>query len=506
MNVFSRVSSLSSIFVLLASVLVLARCTAAPPRIEPQGGPPKPMARARLDALLAGLNTKDLQQLANVVKEIYDPEAIEKRGGAEKLAERLQGIFKFDEPMRVDEVLDEDETHIIAILNLKNPPRAIRIDIQPKAPHKITLTRFGFPEDLVDSKPVKPFEPWKSLGELAAQAMERAEAPGVGIAVAGESGDPSVGVAGRRKSNEPTMIKPSDRFHVGSVGKSMTSTLIGRLVEMGKLRFDSTLGELLSDLPMREEYKAVTLDQIMRHRGGIPQDQGYNGQTIRRIVGTETDPIKIRENYAKDILGREMIAKPGERFAYSNAGYSLLGHIAERIMRKPYEVLMKELVFEPLGMTTAIVRPDEGVTEVSGHMMRNGVAEPGGLAGPLGILSAPAGNMVMSMGDLAKFGQAHLRGLLGHDGVLKSATIKHLHKPIESKMQGENYACGWDVVPNLDGNEVHSHNGSNGFYVAELFVVPNLKRVYAVMMNVPPSPGEIARRTCEELLQKKANP
>src|SRR5262249_53299957 len=156
------------------------------------------------------------------------------------------------------------------------------------------------------------------------------------------------------KMGSPDLVTKEDRWLVGSIGKSMTSTLLATFIDEGKLKWDSKLGDLLKDIPMKDAYKGVTLEQVMQHVGGIPQDSGFSGATIQRITGSLKDPTEIREAYAKDILGRDPIGKPGERFAYSNAGYALLGHIAERIGKKPFEVLLKERVFDPIGMKSAI--------------------------------------------------------------------------------------------------------------------------------------------------------
>ena len=57
----------------------------------------------------------------------------------------------------------------------------------------------------------------------------------------------------------------------------------------------------------------------------------------------------------KDTLAQPPIGKPGERFAYSNAGYAMLALIAERLAGKPYEELLRERIFKPLGLTHSFI-------------------------------------------------------------------------------------------------------------------------------------------------------
>lgn len=127
---------------------------------------------------------------------------------------------------------------------------------------------------------------------------------------------------------------------------------------------------------------------------------------VMRIMAGATDPMKIRENYARDILSRAPIAQPGERFAYSNAGYALLGIIAERTMKEAYEALVRRLVFEPLGLKHSYTGADQlPERRPNGHVSGPQGLQRQNMTGPLEILLAPAGGgLFMSVADLARFG------------------------------------------------------------------------------------------------------
>src|SRR5262249_8439990 len=158
-------------------------------------------------------------------------------------------------------------------------------------------------------------------------------------------------------------------------------------------------------------------------RGGIPMDPGMRKPDVDRIVDGEKNPTKIRLNYAKDILSRPMIAPAGTKFAYSNAGFTLLGVVAERVSGKAYETLVKDLVFKPLGLNHSYTGIDTlPEARPSGHVRQSGDLRAVNSAGPMEFMFAPAGGgMYMSLGDLVKFGRAHLDGLHGKDGLLKAS-------------------------------------------------------------------------------------
>ena len=82
----------------------------------------------------------------------------------------------------------------------------------------------------------------------------------------------ALGVAGVRTRGKPDKIAADDRFHIGSDTKAMTGMLCGILVDEGKLKWDQTLGNTFPELKksMNPQYQAVTLEQLLTHRGGAP--------------------------------------------------------------------------------------------------------------------------------------------------------------------------------------------------------------------------------------------
>jgi CubicO group peptidase (beta-lactamase class C family) len=242
-------------------------------------------------------------------------------------------------------------------------------------------------------------------------------------------------------------------------------------------------------------YSAVTLEQIMHHRGGIPADLGFTEKRVDAIVGDAKSATAQRQNYAKDILGRKPIGAPGERFVYSNAGYALLSVIAERAAGKPYEALIHEFVFKPLGLRHSFTNADPlPKARPSGHLDGPNGLEVGDMTGPIeNLLAGAGGGIFMSVGDLATYGEAHMKGLQGKDGFLKADTVARLHKGIPEVPGGRPYACGWSAenIPTLEPFD--GHNGSNGTMRSQLAIFPESGVVVAAIVNCggesEPSPG-----------------
>ncbi|HLO98039.1 MAG TPA: serine hydrolase domain-containing protein, partial [Fimbriimonas sp.] len=149
-------------------------------------------------------------------------------------------------------------------------------------PPKITGLLLGGPGE-VDKPPAKQYTNWKSLQSLTDEIRTDNKVPAIGVGVI-ENGKLQVTVSGEREIDKGVAVKSDDIWNMGSIGKSFTATLIGRLVEEGKLKWDSTLGELLPKVKMKDAYKSVKLSDILRHRGGIAQDQNFTFARVQEIV------------------------------------------------------------------------------------------------------------------------------------------------------------------------------------------------------------------------------
>jgi CubicO group peptidase (beta-lactamase class C family) len=244
------------------------------------------------------------------------------------------------------------------------------------------------------------------------------------------------GVAGLRRLGGAEPARLDDRWHLGSCTKAITATMIGVLVEQGKLSWDLTLAEAFPDLAnsMRPEYREVTVEMLLSNRGGITSEWDVPGlwDVLWKREGT---PVEERRKMTEEMLAQPPKVAPGEYF-YANCGFGIAGHIAETITGTPWEQLVRELVFEPLGMGSAGFEvPWDRVppTDPWPHKADGTVVTPGPFAdNPPSI--GPAGTVHASLDDWATFIMEHLRGAQGKNGLLlKADTYRRLHtaRPFE---------------------------------------------------------------------------
>jgi len=337
----------------------------------------------------------------------------------------------------------------------------------------------------------------RDLSPLIAAILKRHELPGMVAAVVEGDGTVGVAAAGVRRRGSPEKVTVDDRFHVGSCTKSMTATLCAMLVEEGKLSWETTLGGTFPELAesMRPEYRAVTLEQLLTHRGGMPGnvDRGVMYWQLRRLVTTATE---ARRSLLEGVVAKPPASEPGTKYLYSNTGYAVAGHMAEQVTGKSWEDLIRVRVFNPLGMSTAGFgapgSPDV-VDEPRGHSASGQPVEPGPLADNPPVIG-PAGTVHCSIRDWAKYITLHLRGAQGEAKRLKPATFTRLHTPVGD--EPPRYAMGWGVARrDWGGGDVLTHAGSNTMWFAVTWVAP--RRDFAVLVASNQG-GDVAAKACDE--------
>jgi CubicO group peptidase (beta-lactamase class C family) len=279
-------------------------------------------------------------------------------------------------------------------------------------------------------------------------------------------------VSGVLVQGEATPIARALKWHVGSITKSMTATLVARLVERGLINWDAKLSALFGTMApdMLPAYADITLAQLMTGNSRLPTNIGMP-DFMGHITSTDT-PTQRRSIWVRQAFKMPPVTGAAAGFVYPNNGYVLAGALCEAVTGKNYEALMQEEVFAPLGITSAGFGPPT-IGNPQGHRR----ALIGGRLLGVGVESAadnpaamaPAGRAHMTLADLARFGLAHSEGHQGlKNDYLKQETWRFLHAPPRGTTPGSDYAFGWIV--RSDGTLWH--NGSNTYWLAELAFDP----------------------------------
>ncbi|QOJ18853.1 MAG: serine hydrolase [Phycisphaeraceae bacterium] len=329
----------------------------------------------------------------------------------------------------------------------------------------------------------QPPEGVRLLDDLLEPIRARNKVPALAAAVLTSRGLEAAGAVGTRAAESDVRVSIDDHWHIGSNTKAMTALLCAILVEQGRLRWETTLAEAFPDLAdeMHEDFRRVTVEQLCTNRGGFPADLNQDG-LWERLWSHRGAPVEARRLMLREVARKPPQAAPGTRFIYSNAGFAVAGHVCESIAGKPYEELMTELVFKPLGMTSAAFgAPGTPGTldQPRGHDRRGRPQEPtaDGRGGDNPPVLSPAGRLHLSLADWARYVTVHLRGFAGEavsigDVTLRPETLRRLHTPADGE-----YAMGWvraqrDWAGPADHRWVLTHAGSNTLWYAVVWVAP----------------------------------
>lgn len=287
-------------------------------------------------------------------------------------------------------------------------------------------------------------------------------------------------------------VTVDDPWHIGSDTKAMTAVVLAKLVDERKLDWTSTLGEIFSDLDptLPEPIQKISLRQLLTHRSGIPPNTDW-----RAIEQTDKSLTDQRRDAVRKLTSLTFWPETEKQFSYSNWNYVVAAAMAEKVSHRSWEELIKEVVFQPLQLTTAGFGGTGTIGKIDAPWPHLADGRPALSNGPRmdnARVMAPAGGVHLSLRDWGAFVADQLRGARGQDGLLPAADYRVLQTPAA----GENYAFGWGVVPSPWAFGLAlEHDGSNTMNYALARLAP--KRDFAVLICTNQG-GAIAGKACEE--------
>jgi CubicO group peptidase (beta-lactamase class C family) len=329
---------------------------------------------------------------------------------------------------------------------------------------------------------------------------QRCGAPAIGAAFARRNAREQVMVSGSRAVGRTAAVEVSDSWHLGSISKSITATLVAQLVDRGMVSWDVRVGEVLGDAAprMHNSYAATTLRHLLSNRAGLPADVPMT-QLATFVLRDHEDIRAQRRRFAQIALQMKPVGPPEVTYEYSNCSFVVAGAMLEALTGQSWEDLVRQHVFGPLNLHSGgFGPPDAGVAgplkQPIGHSA-DVTALLLKLAGGRGLrpmrpgsgqqidnprVLGPAATVHMNLADLLAYLAAHRDA----SPYLRPESWRTLHTP----PFGGDYAMGWVLRP--DGS--FWHNGSNTFWYAEARWQPGDGVVAAAVANEARAPAQAA--------------
>ena len=366
----------------------------------------------------------------------------------------------------------------------------------------------------------------KSLMEKCNQFLDETmnlnDLPGlaIGVSVGGAAGGADqpvefLGVRGYRDYFACVPLQEDDIFHCASVSKLFTSSAIMKLVEVGALRLEDQLYDLLPDLHIADpRYKEIRLWNMLSHTSGLGDVSDYHWYDFE----TDNDSLHRYVYESAEVLVQPMLWEPQKhpaaeenRFRYSNVAYEILGQIvAEYSDHMPdadgnvsYEDFVARYLLEPAGMTDSTMktfdRPGAPDFVSNGRMAQPYEKKADRSIGPVEYYPytrqhAPSSTLTSNVGDLLRWGRAHLVSAQGAGPLLKLETYQTIWRDYATvPNNGELMGIGWFMREQTAGEPSHTyrllgHEGTDDGFRASFWICPELDLVTVVLSNLSGAP------------------
>lgn len=284
--------------------------------------------------------------------------------------------------------------------------------------------------------------------------MERQHIPGLSMALL-RHGKPlrSKGY-GYADLDHKVSVTPNTVFQLQSITKSFTATAIMMLVEDNKLSLTDKITKYLSGTP--SSWEPITITHLLTHTSGIKDF--INEPTVDLTKDLEAqDVIRSLEKLPLNF-------EPGERYAYSNTGYHLLGMIIEKLTGGTWQDFLRERILKKLKMKDSDLNSATCKLrhQALGYTWRSNRFERGAFVAPT-ILGYAGGGMLSTVVDMAKWDRA-----LFSDTLISRSTLEQMWTPAKLNDGSKvDYGFGWSVGDYL-GFPMVDHGGAHmtGFRTA----------------------------------------
>ncbi len=291
------------------------------------------------------------------------------------------------------------------------------------------------------------------IDSIVASELARTQTPGAAIAVEHHGRLLVARGFGYENLESNSRTSAETVFRIASVTKQFTAAAVMQLVDQGKISLDDEITKYLPDFPTQDH--RVTIRHLLTHTSGI---KSYTG----------LGPKFWSESSRLDLSNDQMIAlfkdlpfdfKPGEKYAYNNSAFFLLGVIIEKVTGMPYRKYVEEKVFQPLGLASSSYCDDRAIIphRAAGYEATAGTVSN---AAPMSLnVPGAAGALCSTVLDLVQwqraFDEARPISAGSRDQIRTSATLND-GKPT-------NYGFGVSLRP-FEGRRAFAHSGGiNGF-------------------------------------------
>jgi CubicO group peptidase (beta-lactamase class C family) len=327
-----------------------------------------------------------------------------------------------------------------------------------------------------------------AVDACAAAEMTQQNTPGASLAIAVGGRQVYTQTYGLRHPAQGGSIKPSTYFRINSTTKMMTAAAAMVAAERGQIDLNAPITDHLSDLKLREPWRAgdLTLHHLLSNTSGLP-----GGYVDLGVLPPGRPPLDLSLlDWTKSLQLMHLFAPPESFFNYSSAGFSLAGAVLEQATGQSYAALVEQTLWRPAGLQRITMDPDDVIADgdyATGYFAGR-PWDPREYAEPF---SEPAGGAYSTPSELLKWAgmlSESGRGLLSPESVAMMTTshAQVANVPITNHA-GYGYGIFVEEFRRAGGGSarVLYHPGNGRGYSTELFWVPETGFAIAILATTP---------------------
>lgn len=338
-------------------------------------------------------------------------------------------------------------------------------------------------------------------------AVARYDLPGIAVGVVEKGEVVAVVTRGELAAGGGEPVTAQTLFKIASNTKAMTAGVLARLVDQGRLRWDDPVTKYLPRFRMHDPWvtRHMQVRDLLIHNSGLGLGAGD------LMLWPEPNGF-TRADIIAGLAHLKPVTSFRSRYAYDNLLYVVAGEVAAAAAGKPYDQLVREELFAPLGMDGCRVgswRIDEAGPVARPHRRvdgRNLPVEEDGEVVP-DITSMAAGGIRCSLEDMLKWVRMWLDP--GHPWLSpqqrREVWTGHMPMPISERMRRWDnthfyaYGYGWRLS-DVDGQWKVAHTGTLDGMYSSVILLPDLGVGIVILVN---GPAEAARTALGQALQKR---
>src|SRR5215813_5501082 len=270
-------------------------------------------------------------------------------------------------------------------------------------------------------------------------------------------------------------------FHMASVTKTFVATGVMQLVEQGKIDLDAPVTKYLPYFKMDDErYRDIRIRQMLSHTSGIPDTTNYHWDKPEYDDGA-------LERFVRSLTNQRLVFTPGERFAYSNTAYEILGDVIAKVSGESFEDYVQHHILTPLGMkdSTLLVRQANQQLLTTPHIEEHSKVVVSKIF-PYNRAHAPSSTLYSNIEDMSRWALANLNhGELEGQRILKRETAESMWQPVVNAFNMKEGISWFTTV--LQGHRLVMHDGGDVGFESRLMLAPDDSVAVIAMANYAPT-------------------